>query len=228
MAFSWRVHHHPGVAESAQVLGGRKGEIACVAKRPRGDPIPVRHPSAALRSPARHPPRLRRTRTGRPARERRAYPPSARRGGAGHHHARTVAHRGFRGRGAEVEGIRVDIREHRPRADVVDRPRRREEGEGTRNHLVVPLDVERPQCEENRVGATGAADGMLHRQEALGSPPRNVSTTGPRMKRSSSTRTVANHPQPDVAGDHVWYCLVRSRRGTFIGRHLSSRSLWSR
>ncbi len=61
-------------------------------------------------------------------------------------------------RRVDVERHRIDVDEHRLGAGVVDRARRREEGERGRDHFVPAPDIEGPEGQQERVGPVGASD----------------------------------------------------------------------
>ena len=77
--------------------------------------------------------------------------------------ARRDAPRGVRH--IEVEGERVSVYEHWLRAHARHTPRRREEGVARTQHLVARPDVCRHQCQQDRIGAGGDADGVLRAGE---------------------------------------------------------------
>ena len=80
-----------------------------------------------------------------------------------HRHDRLRPRRDPRGDvvGIEVERDRVDVGEHRRRADARDRLRRGEEREGRADHLVAGADPHRLEGEHERIGAVRDADRVL-------------------------------------------------------------------
>jgi hypothetical protein len=62
----------------------------------------------------------------------------------------------------EVAGVGLDIDQHRLRPEEHDHLHGCDEGERAGDHFVARLDVERYQRDEERVGAAGANDGVLH------------------------------------------------------------------
>jgi hypothetical protein len=79
-----------------------------------------------------------------------------------HHHDRPGPGRDGRldrARG-DVEGGRIDIREDRRAARIVDGAGRGEKGERRRDDLIARIQVESPERQEQCVGPTRAADGM--------------------------------------------------------------------
>ena len=77
--------------------------------------------------------------------------------------ARLRARRARRGRrlGQDVERVRIDVDEHRRRADVVNRSGGREERERRRDDFVAAPAVQRAHRQQQRVGSVGAADRVL-------------------------------------------------------------------
>ena len=64
-------------------------------------------------------------------------------------------------RGIDVEGARIDVDEHRPRAQVAEHLRRRGESERRGDNLVARTDAERPQRQMQRAGAMRKRERML-------------------------------------------------------------------
>ena len=60
----------------------------------------------------------------------------------------------------DVQRDRIDVGEHRRRTAPGDRLCGRVEREGRADHLVARPDLERVECEHERVGAVGDADGL--------------------------------------------------------------------
>src|SRR5690606_19484699 len=65
----------------------------------------------------------------------------------------------------DIEGFGIYIHEDRAAAGIVDRARRREEGEGCGDHLITRLQVQRLEGEQDRIGTRRDAYSMLHSQE---------------------------------------------------------------
>ena len=116
--------------------------------------------------------------------------------------------------GRDVEGGRVDVHEHRRAAGVVDGAGRGEERERRGDDLVARLQVERPERQEQRVGAAGAGDGVPGVATARRPPARAAATSGPMMKacRSMTERTAGT-----TSSRIELYWATRSSSGTFIG-----------
>ena len=79
-----------------------------------------------------------------------------------HRHQRAGARRdgGLDQRRIDVAGVRLDIDEHRHRAEQHDRLGRRREGERRRDDLVTGLKTDRHQADQKRLGAAGDGDAV--------------------------------------------------------------------
>ena len=74
--------------------------------------------------------------------------------------SRALGEQRFDGGRGHAVGLRVDIREHRPRAGVDHRPSRGEEADPGDDDLVAGPDSQRSQGDRQRLGAVGDSDAV--------------------------------------------------------------------
>ena len=83
--------------------------------------------------------------------------------------------------GVEVEGARIDVGEHRARAQPRDGAGGGEERQRRGHHLVAGADAERHERDQQRVGAARHRDGVAHARSRRRARARSAATSSPRM-----------------------------------------------